>query len=128
MNNMWKLTSAPPQTWGITLSSTILQNELKRNLPPGFVAQFPNGAEIAYAAIPKIHGLKEPLRSEIRQAFSKSMSTVWLMMVGFSGLGVLTLLLLREVPLNRYTDETYGLVEGERSAAASQTTSMESKA
>lgn len=65
--------------------------------------------EIAYAVIPMIHNLEEPLRSQVRQAFSLSMSIVWKTMVGISGLGVLTLLLMREVPMNISTDETYGL-------------------
>lgn len=116
------------QTWGITISGTILQNELKKSLPHDFLSQFPKGVEIAYAAIPKIRALEEPLRSEVRQAFSQSMSTVWKLMAGISGLGVLTLLLLREIPLILHTDEKYGLIKGERLAVASPGTSLDSKA
>ena len=54
----------------------------------------------------------------MRQAFSKSMSIVWETMIGISGLGLLTLLLLREIPLNQTTDENYGLVDGERASAS----------
>ena len=46
------------QTWGITITSTILQNELKKKLPEAFLSQFPQGLEIAYAAIPIIKDLK----------------------------------------------------------------------
>ncbi|KAJ7809521.1 hypothetical protein B0H14DRAFT_2607976 [Mycena olivaceomarginata] len=48
---MFSFTRAFSQTWGITISSTILQNSLK-NLPSVFVAQFPPGFEIVDAAIP----------------------------------------------------------------------------
>lgn len=39
-------------------------------------------------------------------------------MAGISGLGILTLIILREVPMIQYTDETYGL-EGDRVVVAS---------
>ncbi|KAJ7638434.1 hypothetical protein FB45DRAFT_863506 [Roridomyces roridus] len=58
------------RTWGITISWTILQNMLRRKLPADFVAQFPPGFEIAYAAIPAIKQLEEPIRTEVRAAFA----------------------------------------------------------
>ncbi|KAI0636248.1 iron permease [Trametes polyzona] len=97
------------QTWGVTISASILQNELRKRLPAAFVAQFPEGVEIAYAAIPVIHTLREPLQTEVRVAFAESMSVVWKAMIGFSGAGFLTLFLLREIPMQKHTDETYGL-------------------
>ncbi|KAJ3487811.1 hypothetical protein NLI96_g3281 [Meripilus lineatus] len=97
------------QTWGITISSTILQNELNKTLPPEFISQFPAGLELAYAAIPQIRTLPEPLRTEVRVAFADSMSLVWKVMVGISGLGVLSLLLLKEVEMNSHMDDSYGL-------------------
>ncbi|KAJ7729243.1 iron permease [Mycena maculata] len=39
------------QTWGVTIGSTVLQNQLKSRLPPDFSQLFPEGVEIAYAAI-----------------------------------------------------------------------------
>ncbi|OCH96143.1 iron permease [Obba rivulosa] len=102
------------QTWGITISATILQNELKKKLPADFVAQFPEGLEIAYAAIPLINGLEEPLRSQVRTAFADSMAVIWKTMIGISALGVITLLGLKEVPMNTVTDEAFGLNEEKR--------------
>ena len=102
------------QTWGIAISSTILQNELKRRLPPDFVALFPDGVEIAYAAIPTIKTLQEPLRGEVGAAFAGSMSIIWKTMIGISGLGLLTVTLLREVPMKEITDERYGLHDAEK--------------
>ncbi|EIW57898.1 iron permease [Trametes versicolor FP-101664 SS1] len=102
------------QTWGVAISASILQNELKTRLPAEFVARFPAGIEIAYAAIPVIRTLDEPLRTEVRIAFAESMAVVWKAMIGFSAAGFLTLFLLREVPMQKHTDETYGLQDGVR--------------
>ena len=73
------------------------------------MAQFPQGIEIAYAAIPIIPTLSEPTRTHVREAFANSLSVVWKVMIGFSAAGFLTLFLLKEVPMQKYTDETYGL-------------------
>lgn len=105
------LTLLGDQTWGITISSTILQNELHKKLPAAFIAQFPSGLEIAYAAIPRIHLLPEPLRTEVRVAFADSMSMIWKVMIGISGLGILALFLLQEIEMNNHTDTSYGLDE-----------------
>ncbi|KAI0363882.1 iron permease [Pilatotrama ljubarskyi] len=100
------------QTWGVTISATILQNALKQRLPPAFTAQFPSGAEIAYAAIPVIPTLDEPLRTEVREAFAASLAVVWKVMLGISAAGFLTLGLLKEVPMQRHTDDKFGLEVG----------------
>ncbi|GJE93421.1 MFS general substrate transporter [Phanerochaete sordida] len=97
------------QTWGITISSTVLQNELKKKLPAAFVAQFPGGVEIAYAAIPVVRGLPEPLRTQVRVAFADSIDTIWQVMIGVAGIGLLSVLLMREIPMHTEKDETYGL-------------------
>ncbi|KAI0711169.1 MFS general substrate transporter [Cerioporus squamosus] len=100
------------QTWGITIGSTILQNRLAKTLPPDFNALFPDGVEIAYAAIPVIKMLEEPLRTEVRRAFAESLAVIWQTMIGICGLGLLSVLLMREVPMGKTADDTYGLDEG----------------
>lgn len=51
-------TRAFGQVFGIAIGSTILQNELTKNLPAEFAAQVGGeGSEIAFAAIPLIAGL-----------------------------------------------------------------------
>ncbi|KAI0826235.1 iron permease [Irpex lacteus] len=99
------------QTWGITIAGTILQNELTKRLPSDFVAQFPGGSEIAFAAIPVIGDLPEPLRTQVREAFAASLSIIWKAMIGISGAGLLSLLLLKEIPMNTEVNEKYGLHE-----------------
>lgn len=39
------------------------------------------------------------------------MSVIWKVMIGISGIGLLTIPLLREVPMNQGTDENFGLKE-----------------
>jgi len=103
-------------TWGVTISGTILQNELKKTLPAAFVSQFPSGTEIAYAAIPVIRTLPEPLKAQIQAAFADSLKVVWQTMIGVSGLGIISVLLLKEVPMRRFTDETFGLSDSDKRA------------
>ncbi|KAG7448253.1 iron permease [Guyanagaster necrorhizus] len=106
---LFAFTRAFTQTWGITIGSTILQNKLKINLPATYLATFPAGREIAYAAIPNIPSLAEPLQTEVRVAFAKSMKVVWQTMVGISGAGFLFSLLMQEVEMVGVVDETYAL-------------------
>jgi len=104
-------------TWGITIGSTILQNELKKNLPVAFVSQFPSGTEIAYAAIPIIRTLPEPLKTQVQTAFADSLKVIWQTMIGVSGLGIISLLFLEEVPMKEFTDEAFGLSESDKSTS-----------
>ena len=73
-----------------------------------------------------ISSLPEPLRSEVRVAFANSMATVWRAMLGFCAAGFLTLFLLREVPMQKVTDETYGLQKGEQEAGNAEAVELES--
>ncbi|KAJ3001773.1 hypothetical protein NUW54_g6220 [Trametes sanguinea] len=106
------------QTWGVTIGATILQNELKRRLPAAFLQQFPDGIEIAYAAIPIIPDLDEPLRREVRVAFAQSMATIWKVLTGISAAGFLSVLLLREIPMQTYTDDQFGLEQQPKQQSA----------
>ncbi|KAF7365715.1 MFS domain-containing protein [Mycena venus] len=111
---LFSFTRAFSQTWGITIASTILQNMLKKKLPATFVAQFPPGFEIAFAAIPAIRQLEEPVRTQVRAAFADSMSVIWQSMIGFAGLGLVLSFLMAEVPMGTTVDESYALKEKEK--------------
>ncbi|KAJ6610190.1 MFS general substrate transporter [Mycena sp. CBHHK59/15] len=106
---LFAFTRAFTQTWGIAIAGTILQNQLKRNLPPAFVAQFPAGAQFAYAAIPAIKTLEEPLRTEVRTAFATSMAVIWKVMIGVAGLGMVFSAFMSEITLSTAMDENYAL-------------------
>jgi hypothetical protein len=113
---LYNFVRAFAQTWGITISSTILQNQLKKKLPLSFTAQFPQGVDIAFAAIPLIDGLEEPLRTEVRVAFAQSLRIIWLVMIGISGAGLLTMAFMKEVVMEMKPDERFALEERKRKA------------
>ncbi|KAJ7487867.1 iron permease [Mycena latifolia] len=116
---LFAFTRSFSQTWGITISSTILQNTLEKKLPAAFVARFPPGSEIAYAAIPVIRHLDAPLRKQVQAAFADSMSAIWQTMIGIAGLGLLMSFLMAEVPMNTTVDEKYTLKENGQAVATS---------
>ena len=93
----------------MTISASILQNELRKHLPAEFLNEFHEGVEIAYVAIPYITDLQEPLRTEVRAAFANSLAIVWKTMAGIAGVGLLSVLLLREVPLRGTVDTKFAL-------------------
>ncbi|CAK5267952.1 unnamed protein product [Mycena citricolor] len=70
------------QTWGIAISGTILQNQLKNNLPATFVARFPPHFHVAFAVIPAINQLDQPLKSQVQADFASSMAVIWQVMTG----------------------------------------------
>ncbi|KAG8923849.1 hypothetical protein FRC00_005783, partial [Tulasnella sp. 408] len=109
------------ETWGVTLGATILQNELKKNLPQSFLEALTNagghGAEISYAAIPTIRVLEEPLKTQVKEAFASSLRTVWLVMAAISALGTLSVLGMKELKLHEVTDEDWGLTEKKQADA-----------
>ncbi len=65
--------------------------------------------------------LEEPLRTEVRRAFAESLAVIWQTMIGISGLGLLSVFLMREVPMGKTADDTYGLEEGRERVRGSGT-------
>ena len=97
----------------------MIQNVLLNKLPEAFLDSLPGGVEIAYSAIPRIKELPEQLKGEVHHAFAQAMRTVWLVMVGVSGAGLLSCLLLREEEMRTDMDERWGLQERKRDASDS---------
>ncbi|KAJ8486838.1 hypothetical protein ONZ51_g4577 [Trametes cubensis] len=98
------------QSWGIVIGGTILQAQLLHDLPASFTAGLPQGVQIAYAAIPQIPALHEPLRTEVRAAFAQATQLIWRIMAGISGAGLLSCLLMSEIRLREDSlDEKWGL-------------------
>ncbi|GAA5917548.1 hypothetical protein JCM6882_001725 [Rhodosporidiobolus microsporus] len=109
------------QVLGITIGTTVLQNELTKTLPAAFVAQLGGqGGEIAFAAIPFIKDLDEPLRTLVRAAFADSLQVIWQVCIGVAGLGLLVTLPIKQMKLTTETDEeNWGLKEKEGEGDAS---------
>lgn len=105
------------QSWGIVVGGTILQNTLQNRLPRSFQSSLPGGTETAYAIIPIIHTLPEPLKDQVRAAFAEGTHRIWIVMAGVSGAGLLSCLLMREVEMRKDMDSAWGLKESPESGA-----------
>ncbi|KZT52009.1 iron permease [Calocera cornea HHB12733] len=104
------------QTFGVTIGATVLQNELVRNLPASFASLFPAGVNIAYAAIPQIPTLPQPLQDEVRVAFASSLSTLWKVTIALAGLGLVTTFFMKQIHLHLDTDDQWGREQKEQNA------------
>ncbi|KDE09667.1 hypothetical protein MVLG_00073 [Microbotryum lychnidis-dioicae p1A1 Lamole] len=111
------------QVLGISIGSTILQNELAKNLPEAFLAMFHGNAEIAFPAIPIIPTLAEPIRSQVREAFASSLRVIWLVMIGISGLGLIISFFLRDIELTKEMDDKWGMSDKKERKAPTEGTS-----
>jgi len=102
------------QTFGVTIGSTVLQNELEKKLPSAFLDTYgitSSGAEIAYSVIPVVPLLPQPLKDEVRVAFAQSVAVIWRVMIGISAAGLLGVLVLGELKMHEVTDEDWGIEE-----------------
>ncbi|KZV92252.1 Mfs1.1 [Exidia glandulosa HHB12029] len=97
------------QVWGVTLGASILQNELLHRLPASFTETLPSGVQVAFAVIPHIKDLPEPVLSEVRKAFADSVRVIWWAIFGIAVFGALTHILMREIPLPTHTDDNWAL-------------------
>ena len=104
------------QVWGVTVGGAVLQNELARRLPAGFVAAFPAGTALAYAAIPLVPGMPQPLRDDVRAAFAGSVAVIWRVLVGVGAMGLLASLAMKRLPLHTDLDRDWGMVDPEKEA------------
>jgi len=77
-------------------------------LPASFLAQFPQGVEIAFASIPTIQTLDQPLRDEVRNTFADALRVVWQVLLGITIAGFLSSLSVRQLHLHTKVDEDWG--------------------
>ncbi|OBZ67783.1 putative transporter C3H1.06c [Grifola frondosa] len=97
--------------WGVTIGSTVLQNELKRRVPASFLQKFPGGAAIAYALIPQVPSLPQPLKESVQVAFAGSLDVLWQVLIGIAGMGLLSSLFMKGLPLHTSLDEEWAMDE-----------------
>ena len=91
--------------FGITIGSTTLANELAKKLPREYIASLAGGAAAAYADIPNVKYLAEPLRTEVRVAFGESIRVIWLVLIPFGAVGLVMCCFMRQIELQSETDE-----------------------
>ena len=101
------------QVWGVTVGTAIIQTQLTHRLSPQFLSQIPGAGSVAlaYSAIPIVPTLAEPLKGKVQDAFARSISVIWLVLMGISGAGLLSTLLMKEVPLHKEVDKQWGMEE-----------------
>jgi hypothetical protein len=112
------------QIWGVTAGGAILQNELEKKLPAAFLAQFPQGAEIAIATIPIIPSLGQPLKDQVRETFADALRVVWQVALAIGVAGFLCSLWIRQLTLHTAIDEDWGRQDLPVLESASQSASM----
>lgn len=99
------------QVWGVSVGATILQNGLADKLPAEFLAQFGGHSDVAYAAIPILDTLSEPLKTQVRIAFNDSLRTIWIVCIPLAATGLISCFFLKEYKLHDVTDENWGIEE-----------------
>ena len=81
---------------------------MKNKLPAEFLAQFPQGVELAFAMIPSIPTLEQPLKDEVRKTFGEALKVVWQVVLGISIAGFLSSLGMRQLQLHTNIDQDWG--------------------
>lgn len=95
----------------MAIGGSILQNQLIHKLPAAYVAQLPSGVSFAYSAIPTLPSLAPELQLLVRQAFADSLKVMWLIMIGISGIGLVSVVFMKEIPMRSRVDEQWALKE-----------------
>ncbi|KIJ59634.1 hypothetical protein HYDPIDRAFT_100308 [Hydnomerulius pinastri MD-312] len=116
---MWFLRSFAG-VWGVTIGSTVIQNELAKRLPSAFTSGIPEGSGLAYALIPELPLLPPQLLSEVEEAFAGSLTVMWQVLVGIAGLGLLCSIPMKGLPLTSSLDEEWTLKKESRTSGSSE--------
>ncbi|EKM52350.1 uncharacterized protein PHACADRAFT_198411 [Phanerochaete carnosa HHB-10118-sp] len=99
--------------WGATISTAVLQTQLKKQLPAEFVNELPGGIAIVYSAITVILSLPEPLHTQVRAAFADSICILWQVFVSIGAIGTLVSLLMKGLLLHTEVDKQWGMEQKE---------------
>ncbi|KAK4703181.1 hypothetical protein P7C70_g3037, partial [Phenoliferia sp. Uapishka_3] len=100
----------------ITIGGSILQNRLVEKLPYEVFEQFRKAEEtsgIAYKVIPFIHIIPEPLKTQVRDAYTDSLRTVWQALVALNGIGLVLSLFMDDIKMSSKVSAKWGLKDME---------------
>ncbi|KZV97875.1 MFS general substrate transporter [Exidia glandulosa HHB12029] len=92
------------QTWGLTLGSTVLQNELRHFARPGLPFFGPS-------TIPDMSRFPPSVQREMQDAYAHSLTMLWRVITGVSGADLLSLVAMKNFPMDARVDESRGLAE-----------------
>ncbi|KAJ3483959.1 hypothetical protein NLI96_g5966 [Meripilus lineatus] len=104
--------------WGVTIGTTVLQNELRKRVPAEYLSELPGGVAIVYSAIPLINSLPEPLKTTVRDAYADSTAKIWEVMCGIAAIGLIASLFMESLPLHTEVDRKWGLEQKNAAQAA----------
>jgi hypothetical protein len=101
------------QAWGVSVGGTILQNALIRKLPENAILgqekALTTGQQLAYAIVPLISTLSQPLQDEVRQAFLESFREVWIAFAVCAAIGLFSWFAMKNYPLKKSVDQEWGI-------------------
>ncbi|KAF7332996.1 MFS general substrate transporter [Mycena venus] len=106
------------QAWGVNIAGAILQNSLQKRIPPSVASSLPRGTEIAYAIVPLIPSMAPAVKTEVKDAFLQSLRQVWIAMAVLCGIGLCTLVMIKDIPLRTTTDKKWDTVNEKQAVAA----------
>ncbi|KAF8837708.1 MFS general substrate transporter [Paxillus ammoniavirescens] len=122
---MWFLRSFAG-VWGVTIGSTVVQNELVKRLPSDFTSTIPNGgAGLAYALIPELPLLSATLLTQVQEAFAGGMMVMWQVLLGIAALGLLSSIPMKGLPLTSSIDEDWAIKRAPNADTSSENIGFE---
>ncbi len=96
------------------MGGALLQNELKRRLPASIKTVVLGVDNIAYAVVPVIRTLPQPLKDTVREAFAAALVPIWRMLIGVAAVGLLVSLPMKSFPLHTMKDESWGMQDASK--------------
>ncbi|KAI1791873.1 Mfs1.2 [Ganoderma leucocontextum] len=88
------------QIWGVTIAGAVLQNGVQGKLPQSVKDTLPGLSNVVYAVVPLIPTMQEPAKDVVRRAFAESLQTVWRILIGVAGVGLIASLGMKALPLH----------------------------
>ncbi|KAF8157257.1 major facilitator superfamily domain-containing protein [Crassisporium funariophilum] len=109
------------QAWGVAVGGTILQNSIKKKLPSTLLLaeHLSEDGQLAYALIPLVPGLPQPLKRQVQDAFLQSLREVWIAFEICTVVGLASFFAMRNYPLKKTVDGKWG-IDRERKSLVSK--------
>lgn len=106
--------------WGVTIPSVVFNNVVKHQVTinesafatnPSLAARLANGEAYQLATKAFLDSLESSDREQVMATFEHAIHVVFYVLVAFAGLGLLLVLLEKEVPMRRENNTEFGLEE-----------------
>ncbi|KAF7586606.1 hypothetical protein BBP40_008633 [Aspergillus hancockii] len=119
---VWGFARGFGSIWGVTIPSAIYNNECRKHAisisDPALARYLTGGRAYEYSTKAFLDSIQDPAsREQVVQVFEKSLRTVWLAGIAFSGIGLIVTLVEKEVKLRDKLDTRFGLDENDGEAS-----------